>query len=77
MDMTVVSYKAKNNKSVIFLWYLYNDAKVSDVKEKKTDIILHCNESKGGIENTHKYATVDTCKNGSKVFSMCVYSTIW
>lgn len=48
-DMTLVSYVPKKNKSIILLSTMHHEANVSRDKEKKPDIILYYNETKGGV----------------------------
>ncbi|KRZ73101.1 PiggyBac transposable element-derived protein 4 [Trichinella papuae] len=44
----------KKNKNVLVLSMMHNDTEVSDGKSRKPDIILHYNNTKGGVDNLDK-----------------------
>ncbi|XP_003369100.1 piggyBac transposable element-derived protein 4 [Trichinella spiralis] len=53
-DCTIISYLTKKNKNVLVLSTMHNDNRVSDGKGSKPDIILHYNNTKGGVDNLDK-----------------------
>ncbi|KRY47527.1 hypothetical protein T03_9903 [Trichinella britovi] len=50
-DCTIVSCRPKKNKNVMVLSTMHNVNRVSDGKGGKPDIILHYNNTKGGVDN--------------------------
>ena len=72
-DMTLISYLPKKIKSVIFLSTTHNEAKVSEDKERKPEIILYYNKTKGRVDTTDKLAATYSCKRGTRRWLVCLF----
>lgn len=72
-DMTLVSYVPKKNKSVTLLSTMHHEAKVSEDKERKPEIILYYNQTKGGVDTTDKLAATYSCKRGTRRWPVCLF----
>ncbi|XP_056092518.1 piggyBac transposable element-derived protein 4-like [Rhinichthys klamathensis goyatoka] len=58
----LVSYCPKKRKNVLLLSTLHRDTSVSSRDDKKPQIILDYNKSKGGVDNLDKMVATYTCK---------------
>jgi len=52
----------KKNRCVILLSTLHHDGIVDEEKERKPEVILYYNQTKGGIDNLNKLCAQFTCK---------------
>ena len=55
-NLTLVSYVPKKGKSVILLSSMHTDAQISNREDKKPEIILDYNRSKGGVDTLDHFA---------------------
>ncbi|KRZ72739.1 PiggyBac transposable element-derived protein 4 [Trichinella papuae] len=61
-DCTILSYIPKKNKKVLTRSMMHNDTQVSEGKGSKPDIILHYNNTKGGVDNLDKMTSTYSCQ---------------
>ena len=72
-DMTLVSYVPKKKKNVVLLSTQHHDAEVhEDREDKKPEIILHYNRTKGAVDTLDKllrtYSCQRKCRRWPQVF---------
>lgn len=60
--MTLVSYVLKQRKAVILLSTMHKDDAISNAEHKKSNIILHYNATKGGVDNLDQLCHTYTSK---------------
>lgn len=76
-DMTLVSYKAKQNKKVVLLSSMHDDAAVdrdeASATYGKPEIILFYNSSKGGVDTVDKYISHYDVARISNRWSMVIF----
>ena len=58
MDTTILSYVPKKNRCVILLFTLLHDGIVDEEKERKPEVILYYNQTKGGVDNLNKLRAI-------------------
>ncbi|KRX59338.1 PiggyBac transposable element-derived protein 4 [Trichinella sp. T9] len=75
-DCTIVSYLPKKNKNVLALSTMHNDNRVSDGKGRKPDIILHYNNTKGGVDNLDKMTSTYSCQRMTARWPLVIFYNI-
>uniref|UniRef100_A0A8C1HMV5 PiggyBac transposable element-derived protein domain-containing protein n=1 Tax=Cyprinus carpio carpio TaxID=630221 RepID=A0A8C1HMV5_CYPCA len=70
---TLVSYCPRKNKNVLLMSTFHRDAKVSDKDHKKPEIILHYNQTKGGVDNLDKVVATYTCQRKTARWPMVIF----
>ncbi|KRX55631.1 PiggyBac transposable element-derived protein 4 [Trichinella sp. T9] len=75
-DCTIVSYVLKRNKNFLVLSTMHNDTRVSDGKGSMPDIILHYNNTKGGVDNLDKMTSTYSCQRMTARWPLIVFYTI-
>ncbi|KRX26265.1 PiggyBac transposable element-derived protein 4 [Trichinella nelsoni] len=75
-DCTIVSYLPKKNRNVLVLSTMHNDNRVSDGKGNKPDIILHYNNTKGGVDNLDKMTSTYFCQRMTARWPLVIYCNI-
>ncbi|KRZ08871.1 PiggyBac transposable element-derived protein 4 [Trichinella zimbabwensis] len=75
-DCTIVSYVPKKNKNVLVLSTMHNDTRVSDGKGSKPDIILHYNNTKGGVDNLDKMTSTYSCQRKTVRWPLVIFYNI-
>ena len=74
-QLTLVSYVPKRNKAVILLSSMHHDNKVSG-DDKKTDIILHNNATKSGIDNLDHLVRIYTCNRATRRWPFTLFMNV-
>ncbi|KAL1241616.1 PiggyBac transposable element-derived protein [Trichinella spiralis] len=75
-DFTIVSYVLKKNKNFLVLSTMHNGTRVSDGKGSMPDIILHYNNTKGGVHNLDKMTSTYFCQRMTARWPLIVFYTI-
>ncbi|KAM3934900.1 piggyBac transposable element-derived protein 4-like [Leptodactylus fuscus] len=73
-NTTVVSYVPKTNKQVILMSTRHHD--VSDREDRKLDIILDYNATKGAVDTLDQAISTYTCKRKTNRWSMILFYNI-
>jgi len=65
--MTLISYIPKRGKNVILMSTKHKNGEVHDEREdKKQEIILHYNRTKGAVDNVDKFITTYSCQRKAR-----------
>ncbi|KRX37671.1 PiggyBac transposable element-derived protein 4 [Trichinella murrelli] len=75
-DCTIISYLPKKNKNVMVLSTMHNDNQVCDGKGSKPDIILHYNNTKGGVDNLDKMTSTYSCQRMTARWPLVIFYNI-
>jgi hypothetical protein len=76
-DTTLVSYVPKRGKNVILLSTQHHDAEVHEEREdKKPEIILHYNKTKGAVDNIDKMVRTYSCQRKSRRWPMVFFQNL-
>lgn len=75
-DTTVVNYVPKKRKSVILMSTLHNDAIISERNDKKPEIILYYNSTKGAVDTLDQCVSTYTCKRKTNRWPMVIFYNI-
>ncbi|XP_058645114.1 piggyBac transposable element-derived protein 4-like isoform X1 [Onychostoma macrolepis] len=70
---TLVSYCPRKNKNVLLMSTFHRDDKVSDKDQKKPEIILDYNHTKGGVDNLDKLVATYTCQRKTSRWPMVIF----
>nr|CAI5821428.1 unnamed protein product [Callosobruchus analis] len=71
-EKTLVSYKTKKNKSVLVLSTMHEGAVVCPTT-KKPEIILHYNQTKGGVDTFDQMCGHRSCSRKTRRWPLCVF----
>ncbi|XP_069612129.1 piggyBac transposable element-derived protein 4-like isoform X3 [Ranitomeya imitator] len=72
-DTTVVSYVPQKNKQVILMSTMHHDAKISERDDRKPDMILHYNATKGAVDTLDQLVGTYTCKRKTNRWPMILF----
>ncbi|XP_005997448.1 piggyBac transposable element-derived protein 4-like [Latimeria chalumnae] len=72
----VVSYCSKKNKNVIVMSTMHKDTRVCTGNDKKPEMILDYNSSKGGVENLDKLIATYTCQRMTARWPVVIFYNI-
>ncbi|XP_069604265.1 piggyBac transposable element-derived protein 4-like [Ranitomeya imitator] len=76
-EATMVSYKAKKEKSVILLSTMHHDESIdTNDRKQKPEIILHYNKTKRGVDKMDEMITEYSCKRQTKRWPVALFSNI-
>ncbi|XP_042610306.1 uncharacterized protein LOC122143756 [Cyprinus carpio] len=70
---TIVSYCPRKNKNVLLMSTVHEDAAVSEREDRKPEIILSYNRTKGGVDNLDKIVATYTCRRKTARWPMAVF----
>ncbi|XP_050509073.1 piggyBac transposable element-derived protein 4-like, partial [Diabrotica virgifera virgifera] len=72
-DTTVVNYIPKKNKNVVLMSTLHHGKDISDRNDKKPQIILDYNSTKGAVDTLDQLVGTYTCKSKTNRWPMIVF----
>lgn len=72
-DATVVSYIPKKNKVVLLMSTMHHTANISIREDKKPQIILDYNATKGAVDTLDKLVATYTCKRATARWPMVIF----
>ncbi|XP_050512449.1 piggyBac transposable element-derived protein 4-like [Diabrotica virgifera virgifera] len=72
-DTTVVNYIPKKNKNVVLMSTLHRGKAISDRNDKKPQIILDYNSTKGAVDTLDQLVGTYTCKRKTNRWPMIVF----
>ena len=75
-DTTVVNYISKKNKNVVLMSTLHRDKTINNKEDKKPQIILDYNATKGAVDTLDQLVSTYTCKRQTKHWPMIVFYNI-
>lgn len=75
-DTTVVSYIPKKNKNVVLMSTLHNSKQISNRDDKKPQIILDYNSTKGAVDTLDQVIATYTCKRKTNRWPMILFYNI-
>jgi hypothetical protein len=75
-QMTIVSYVPKRNKSVVLLSTMHHDNKISLADDKKPDIILNYNSTKGAVDTLDKMCRQYSTKRGTRRWPLSLFYSL-
>ncbi|KAM3926735.1 piggyBac transposable element-derived protein 4-like [Leptodactylus fuscus] len=75
-NTTVVSYVPKKTKQVILMSTMHYDNAVSDREDRKPDIILDYNATKGAVDTLDQVISTYTCKRKTNRWPMILFYNI-
>ena len=75
-DTTVVNYIPKKNKNVVLISTLHHDNEVSNRNDKKPQIILDYNSTKGAVDTLDQVTSTYTCKRKINKWSVIFFYNI-
>ncbi|KAM3911226.1 piggyBac transposable element-derived protein 4-like [Leptodactylus fuscus] len=75
-NTTVVSYVPKKPKQVILMSTMHHDNAVSDREDRKPDIILDYNATKGAVDTLDQVISTYTCKRKTNRWPMIIFYNI-
>ncbi|XP_048854020.1 serine/arginine repetitive matrix protein 2-like isoform X33 [Brienomyrus brachyistius] len=61
-NTTLVSYISRKGKNVILMSTLHREGQISDREDKKPEMILHYNATKGGVDNLDRLMACYSCQ---------------
>uniref|UniRef100_A0A9J7X7T1 PiggyBac transposable element-derived protein domain-containing protein n=1 Tax=Cyprinus carpio carpio TaxID=630221 RepID=A0A9J7X7T1_CYPCA len=70
---TIVSYCPRKNKNVLLMSTVHEDAAVSEREDRKPEMILSYNRTKGGVDNLDKIVATYTCRRKTARWPMAVF----
>ncbi|KAJ8941259.1 hypothetical protein NQ314_010457 [Rhamnusium bicolor] len=71
--VAICSYLPKKNRAVILMSTMHQDGIVSHMDQKKSEIILEYNRTKGGVDNLNKLVRTYSSKRKTKRWKMVVF----
>jgi predicted transposase YbfD/YdcC len=70
----ILSYCPKKGKSVILISTMHNQPKIDDTAEnKKPEVILYYNSTKGGVDAIDKMVRSYSCKRMTRRWSLAIF----
>lgn len=75
-DTTIVNYIPKKNKNVILMSTLHNDRAVSTRDDKKPEMILEYNATKGAVDTLDQLVNTYTCKRKTNRWPLIIFYNI-
>ncbi|XP_033960769.1 piggyBac transposable element-derived protein 4-like [Pseudochaenichthys georgianus] len=75
-NTALVSYIPKKGRNVILMSTLHRDAKISGREDRKPDIILDYNATKGGVENLDKLLSCYSCQRRTLRWPLVIFYNI-
>ncbi|KRZ81405.1 PiggyBac transposable element-derived protein 4, partial [Trichinella sp. T8] len=75
-NCTIISYLPKKNKNVLVLSTMHNVNQVCDGKGSKPDIILHYNNTEGGVDNLDKMTSTYSCQGMTVRWPLVIFYNI-
>ena len=72
-QLTLVSYVPKKNKAVIVLSSMHTDAGISDRPDKKPEIIMWYNQTKGGVDTLDQMVSTYSTKRMTRRWPMVIF----
>nr|XP_054600172.1 piggyBac transposable element-derived protein 4-like [Nothobranchius furzeri] len=73
---TVVSYCPKKNKNVLVMSTMHTDASLSTREDKKPQMILDYNSTKGGVDNLDKVTATYSCQRKTARWPLVIFYNI-
>ncbi|KAL4008747.1 hypothetical protein ACER0C_002599 [Sarotherodon galilaeus] len=73
---TVVSYCPKKNKNVLVMSTMHTDASLSTKDDKKPQMILDYNSTKGGVDNLDKVTATYSCQRKTAHWPLVIFYNI-
>nr|XP_054602931.1 piggyBac transposable element-derived protein 4-like [Nothobranchius furzeri] len=73
---TVVSYCPKKNKNVLVMSTIHTDASLSTREDKKPQMILDYNSTKGGVDNLDKVTATYSCQRKTARWPLVIFYNI-
>ncbi|KAL3988450.1 calpain-15 [Sarotherodon galilaeus] len=73
---TVVSYCPKKNKNVLVMSTMHTDASLSTRDDKKPQMILDYNSTKGGVDNLDKVTVTYSCQRKTACWPLVIFYNI-
>ncbi len=70
---TVVSYCPKKGKNVLLLSTMHKDAALSSREDKKPQMVLDYNETKGGVDNLDKVTATYSCRRMTARWPLVIF----
>ncbi|CAH1999335.1 unnamed protein product [Acanthoscelides obtectus] len=76
-DTTIVNYIPKKNKNVVLMSTLHHDKAISDRADKKPQVILDYNATKGAVDTLDQLIGTYTCKRKTNRWPMTSINPNW
>jgi len=73
-DLTLVAYVPRKGKIVTMLYTMHHDSATEE--DRKPQVILHYNSTKGGVDNMDKMATSYSCRRKNKRWPMALFFNV-
>ncbi|XP_014912949.1 piggyBac transposable element-derived protein 4-like [Poecilia latipinna] len=73
---TLVSYLPKKNKNVVLMSTLHKDGDISNREDRKPNIILDYNHTKGGVDNLDKVIGTYSCRRMTARWPLVIFHNI-
>ncbi|XP_039550046.1 piggyBac transposable element-derived protein 4-like, partial [Pimephales promelas] len=73
---TVVSYCPKKGKNVLLMSTMHKDAVLSDREDRKPQMVLDYNETKGGVDNLDKVTATYSCRRMTARWPLVIFFNI-
>lgn len=73
---TVVSYGPKKGKNVLLMSTMHRDAVLITREDKKPQMVLDYNETKGGVDNLDKVTATYSCRRWTARWPLLIFFNI-